>query len=117
MPIDEENPARHDAGINSAMLLYDWFKHITTLSLVTLGGLLSILQAGDTNVRPGVLSVILILIALAGMIGFNGQGRILSSELNSQPLSKSLRWLRHLATWSYAIGVGIFLLLIVESVG
>jgi hypothetical protein len=107
-----------DAGSKNraTMLLYDWFKHMTTLSLITLGGLLSILQAGNTNVRPGVLEAIIVLIATAGIIGFDGQSRILKAELNGVPLPKMLKWFRTVAVWSYSLGVGMFLSLFVESI-
>jgi hypothetical protein len=115
-PIDNEVIDEESSGNASLLLLYDWFKHITTLSLLTLGGLLSILQAGEAQVRPGVLAAIVGLIAFAGILGFEGQNRVLQAQLASQPIPKSLGWFRRLAVVSFSIGTGIFLTLFLESV-
>jgi hypothetical protein len=75
-PIDGESVLA-DAGRAGAMMLYDWFKHMTTLSLVTLGGILGILQGSRVDVRPGTLGVMITAIAVAGILGFDGQNRLL----------------------------------------
>lgn len=114
--IDSESPIPESSQSRATLLLYDWFKNMTTLSLITLGGLLSILQAGETNVKPGLLEAIIILIAIGGIIGFDGQSRILKAELANKPLPNILRWFRRVAVWSYTLGVGMFLTLFVESI-
>ena len=114
--IDSESPIPEGSKSRATLLLYDWFKHMTTLSLVTLGGLLSILQAGKADVRPGFLEAIIVLIAIGGIIGFDGQSRILKAELANRPLPNMLKWFRSLAVWSYGLGVGLFLSLFVESI-
>lgn len=113
--IDSDSPIPEGSKSRAALLLYDWFKHMTTLSLITLGGLLSILQAGKADVRPGLLEAIILLIAVAGIIGFDGQSRILKAELANEPLPNVLKWFRRVAVWSYSLGVGMFLTLFVES--
>lgn len=114
--IDSESPIPEGSKSRATLLLYDWFKHMTTLSLITLGGLLSILQAGKADVRPGFLEAIIVLIAVGGIIGFDGQSRILKAELANEPLPSMLRWFRTIAVWSYGLGVGLFLSLFVESI-
>ncbi len=113
--IDSEAPIHEGSKGRATLLLYDWFKHMTTLSLITLGGLLSMLQAGEADVRPGLLEAIIILIAAAGVIGFDGQSRILKAELANKPLPIMLNWFRRVAVGSYSLGVGMFLTLFVES--
>jgi hypothetical protein len=114
--IDSESPIPEGSKSRATLLLYDWFKHMTTLSLITLGGLLSMLQAGEADVRAGFLEAIIILIAVAGVIGFDGQSRILKAELAGEPLPKWLKWFRRVAVYSYSLGVGLFLSLFVESI-
>jgi hypothetical protein len=114
--IDSESPIPEGSNSRATLLLYDWFKHMTTLSLITLGGLLSILQGNKADVRPGFLEAIIVLIAVGGLIGFDGQSRILKAELANQPLPSMLKWFRSVAVWSYALGVGLFLSLFVESI-
>ena len=114
--IDSESPIPEGSKGRATLLLYDWFKHMTTLSLITLGGLLSMLQAGEADVRTGFLEAIIILIAVAGVIGFDGQSRILKAELAGGPLPDILKWYRRVAVYSYSLGVGMFLSLFVESI-
>jgi hypothetical protein len=114
--IDSESPIPEGSKSRATLLFYDWFKHMTTLSLITLGGLLSILQAGKADVRPGLLEAIIVLIAIGGIIGFDGQSRILKAELANKPLPNMLKWFRTVAVWSYTLGVGMFLSLFVESI-
>lgn len=116
-PIDSDDMADSAARHSPTLLLYDWFKHMTTLSLITLGGLLSILQSGDARIRPSVLVTIIVAIALAGIVGFDGQSRILKAELEGKPLPRMLGALRQTAMTSFGIGVGLFLGLFVETVG
>ena len=112
-PIDGDDVAGSDHG--ATLLLYDWFKHVTTLSLVTLGGVLTILQ-GEDPVRPGTLASIIVLVAIAGILGFDGQNRILKARLTGQPLPRSLAYIRPAAVLSYGVGVGVFLSLFMESI-
>lgn len=115
-PIDGESVLA-DAGRAGAMMLYDWFKHMTTLSLVTLGGILGILQGSRVDVRPGTLGLMITAIAVAGILGFDGQNRLLVAELDCKPIPPALRWTRRVAMALYGMGVGAFLGLIVESFG
>ena len=115
-PIDSESvlPSTDRPGV---MMLYDWFKHMTTLSLVTLGGVLGILQSSRTDVRPGAIGALITAIAVAGILGFDGQNRLLVAELEGKPIPPVLRWTRRAAMALYGMGVGAFLTLIVESFG
>jgi hypothetical protein len=114
--IDSESPIPEGSKGRATLMLYDWFKHMTTLSLITLGGLLSIIQGGKADVRPGSLEAIILLIAFSGIIGFDGQSRILKAELANKPLPSMLKWFRTVAVWSYSLGVGMFLRPFVESI-
>jgi hypothetical protein len=114
-PIDG-NTVLSDPGRDGAMMLYDWFKHMTTLSLVTLGGILGILQNGTDNIRPLVTGGIVTTVAMAGIFGFDGLNRLLTAELEGKPMPKVLHWTRRLAMASYGLGVGAFLSVIVETV-
>jgi len=94
----------HQHAVDGVLMLYDWFKHITTLSLITLGGILGILQGGTANVRPGMLAMIVTTVAVAGILGFDGQHRLLSAELAGKPIPRLLRWHRQLAMATMAPG-------------
>ncbi|ANY20402.1 hypothetical protein A6F68_01892 [Tsuneonella dongtanensis] len=114
-PFDGEM-VREKSVAGATLLLYDWFKHMTTLSLVTLGGVLGILQAAEMNVRSGLLGAMISAIAVAGILGFDGQNRLLIAEIAGKPLPSYLTWHRRIAMAAYGTGTGAFLSLIVESV-
>ena len=54
---------------------------------------------------------------MAGILGFDGQNRLLVAELEGKPIPPILRWTRRVAMALYGMGVGAFLSLIVESFG
>lgn len=114
-PIDGD-AVMPDSGRDGVMMLYDWFKHMTTLSLITLGGMIGILQGENADVRPAMLALMLIAVALAGIAGFDGMHRLLVAELEGKKIPRVLVWSRKLAMASYGMGVGAFLSLIVETV-
>jgi hypothetical protein len=59
-------PAVHD----SDALLYDWFKHLTSLSLLTLGGILGISQlVTQSGFKKHAIIVLLVAVGLSGVIG------------------------------------------------
>ena len=67
---DEEGPVRN---LDGEAMLYDWFKHLTSLSLLTLGGVLSLSQVSEAeDIKKHVLTGVLIVVAIAGVLSFSG---------------------------------------------
>ena len=90
-------------GREPERLLYDWFKHLTSLSLLTLGGVLSLSQAGEIAIDRNQLTIVLLFVAAglcayavhefgeAGVIANSGQLFDLSGVLpESSPLGALL---------------------------
>jgi hypothetical protein len=92
------------------LLLYDFFKHLTSLALVTLGGVLVLAEkANGANARPDMIVAVLVLISASGIAAFSGAGEIVRSRYTgSKPLAV-LKIYRVAAPALLGVGVGMFL--------
>ena len=106
--IEESNPPTGGAGDRHA-LLYDYFKTMTSLSLVTLGGVLSISQLPDIEIKPFSLTLIVIALALAGIGGFSGMDEVVRLRFDDQDRPRRLAFMRKLCPAAFGIGIGGFL--------
>ena len=97
------------------LLLYDFFKHLTSLVLLTLGGVLAIAQGVDkTDVKPVMLIAVLAIISAAGICSFVGAGEIVKKRYTGLP-SHSLEFYRKAAPVLLAVGLGMFLGIYVDA--
>jgi hypothetical protein len=114
--IDEERPLA-DGGNNDA-LLYDWFKHLTTMSLLTLGGILSLSEsADDGEIKTPILAGIVIVVATAGVLSFSGAAQLIKAKAEGEPLPKQVQMLQKSAPVILSAGVGAFLYLFMHTMG
>ena len=105
----------HQEGSESELLLYDFFKHLTSLTLLTLGGVLAIAQAADkTDVKPTMLIIVLLVISAAGVCSFVGAGEIVRKRYTGSS-SHNLEFYRKAAPALLSLGVGMFLGVYVDS--
>jgi hypothetical protein len=94
---------------DSELLLYDFFKHLTSLSLLTLGGVLAISQSGDkADVKPLMLMGVLVMISAGGICSFIGASEIVRKRYTGSTLHK-IELYRKVAPALLAVGVGMFL--------
>jgi len=96
-------------------MIYDWFKHLTSLSLLALGGVLSLSQLPDVDVKKGSLTMVVLLLAAAGIAAFSGADQLVKATADGKPMPRQVRWLRSLATLLLGFGLGAFLSLFMES--
>lgn len=89
-------------------LLYDWFKHITSLTVLTIGGVMALSQQPDVKLPHSSLLVVLICLVGSGISAFSGSVQIVDAGLQSKPLAKSILWLKHSAIICLLIGIGSF---------
>ena len=102
---------------DSEALLYDWFKHLTSLSLLTLGGILSISQlVVEGGFKKHTIMVLLIAVGLSGVIGFSGAESIVQARTSGTPLPKKLHVMRKIGTAAFGMGVGAFLYIFTKAV-
>jgi hypothetical protein len=104
-----------DDRSESELLLYDFFKHLTSLSLLTLGGVLAIAQAADkSDVKPAMLIIVLVIISAAGIGSFVGAGEIVRKRYTGAT-PHNIELYRKVAPALLALRVGMFLGVYVDS--
>ncbi len=98
------------------LLLYDHFKHLTTLSILALGGVLTVAQVADRqDIKSWLLVVVLALISLGGIASYSGAGEIVRARYTDTPRHKTLQVCRRAAPILLAMGVGMFLSMFVDT--
>ena len=104
-----------DDASDRELLLYDFFKHLTSLTLLTLGGVLAIAQAADrTDVKPPMLIAVLVVISAGGICSFVGASEIVKKRYTGAR-SHSIEFYRKAAPALLAVGVGMFLGIYVDT--
>ena len=98
------------------LLQYDFFKHLTSLALLTLGGVLILAEkASEANVKSHLVLTVLVLISGAGVCAFSGASEIVRSRQTKTPPLPTLKFYRMAAPALLGIGVGMFLTLFADS--
>ena len=103
---DDTPPGVDDQGL---ALLYDWFKHMTTLSLLTIGGVLSLVQGDQgAGIKKPLLIVVLVFVGISGLLSFSGAAQVVGVRADGTPLPKHFKHVRGVAAMALSIGVGAF---------
>ncbi len=73
------------------ILLYDYSKYLLTLSMLILGGVLTISQGSDPATRPppAILLAVLVPIAASGFLSLSCLATIVRSRLSGRPQTKA----------------------------
>jgi hypothetical protein len=113
-----DNEQAHDVQTGEqAAVLYDWFKYLTSLSLLTLGGVLSLSQSDAvTDIKKAMLVLVLVLLSLAGMASFSGAAMVVDSSTKATPLSRWIKVTGTIAAMSLSMGIGAFLFIFVKVI-
>jgi hypothetical protein len=91
--------------------VYDYFKHLTTVSLIAIGGIFGLLQGNGPKLKPAATIVVLGVIALAAGISMMTTSAITFGELRGKVTEKTrtqLAILQLSTTCLLMIGLGIF---------
>jgi hypothetical protein len=103
---------RHDHvpdGHYGESLLYDLSKFLTTLSLLAVGGILSLTEvAADGAYRPIWLLLVLASVSLGGVLSFGVAFSLADARSTRREPSWLLRTVLHSATTLFGIGTGGF---------
>ena len=91
------------------LLLYDYFKHMTTLSLAALGGIISIPQLSALHYPVSNLIAAIVLMVLTGAGAFTGMEGVIAARMKDEPLSRMTRYSRQLCGVTFGVGIGAFL--------
>jgi hypothetical protein len=104
---DDGGPPRMDD--HGLSLLYDWFKHLTSLSLLTIGGVLSLTQGAEgAGIKKALLVIVLVFVGICGLLSFSCAGEVVRARADGTVLPRYVQHLRAVASMSLAIGVGAF---------
>ncbi|WP_336986686.1 hypothetical protein [Altererythrobacter aquiaggeris] len=89
--------------------LYDFFKHMTTLSLVSLGGIVTIASEDVVVIRPIALATVVGLIAVGGIGAYAGMGEIIQSKVKGDNRPRRIAFYRSVSSLGFGMGIGAFL--------
>jgi hypothetical protein len=113
---DDERPAGVPSEGGGILLLYDYFKHLTSLSILVLGGVLIVAKDFDpADVKPMSVLTAIIIISAGGVCSFMGSGEIVRAKNTATKPKKSLKFLTAAAPMLLAIGTGYFLGMFTDS--
>ena len=111
---DDETPK--PAQRDGELLVYDFFKYLTSLVLLILGGMLLVMKDFDsTDVKPQMVIIAIIVISSAGVLAFSGAAEIVRARSIGAPPMRSVKFLRAAAPAMLALGLGLFLAMFVDS--
>jgi hypothetical protein len=91
------------------LLLYDYFKWLTTLSLLTLGGVLSLSQSAELDMDNFRRTAMLAPICLAGITALTAADGIVRVRAGGKPPRLRPQHAMRLSLYSLSLGVGAFL--------
>lgn len=103
-------------GLAEPALAYDYFKSMVSLSIATLGGILTL---GETvfgaRISPLQIVIAALPVALSGMLALQGQTDITQVSQGVKPPLDSARAGLRLVPALYGVGVGVFLTFLLLS--
>jgi hypothetical protein len=92
------------------LLLYDYFKHISSLVLITLGGLLLVLKDfSPKDLRPSFVLITFLAVSASGVVAFSGTQGIVRGKVTGKRSNRWLVFARIAAPNLLAVGLGVFL--------
>ena len=93
-------------------LLYDFAKFYTTLSLLAIGGVLTVTATADPHdVKPPVIAVVLGAIALAGALSVSVAHALVEARAGGREPRAGLNKMMKVATGLLGMGAGGFLMM------
>jgi hypothetical protein len=91
---------------------YDYFKHLTGISLVSIGGVFALMDGTGTTLDPRRVIILLAALGVSGVISLLMAGALASIEVKPVVYAKMARQVRYgliAATFFLAIGLGSFI--------
>jgi hypothetical protein len=91
---------------------YDYFKHLTGISLVSIGGVFAFMDGSGATFDPRRVIIVLAAIGIAGVISLLMAGVLVTIEVKPVAYARIARQVRYgliAATFFLAIGLGSFI--------
>ncbi|MEG3180310.1 hypothetical protein [Sphingomonas sp. LT1P40] len=107
---EEGAVAGPESGFDKDMLLYDYSKHLLSLALLGLGGILSIAQSPQGQKIPvNIVALLIVLLALSGLCALSCTASILRARQRDQQVPRTAWLCSQGAMLFLGMGVGGFL--------
>jgi hypothetical protein len=112
----DDDEAVPDQGPRDAdSYLYDFFKYLTSVSLLTIGGILTVSQLPEAaDLKRSSLLITMTPVALSTLMAFSGAGELVKAKSNDKPLSGNVRRLGQIAPIAFLIGIGSFIFMFLD---
>ena len=115
MPTGADDPASR-AGLADPALAYDYFKSMASVSVATLGGILTLGgTVFGTRIAPWQMGVAALLVATSGLLALQGKTDIMQLCQGIKPPLNSSRVALRLVPALYGMGLGVFLAFLMLS--
>ncbi len=103
-------------GLSEPALAYDYFKSMVSLSVGTLGGILTLGQAVfGAQISPVQMALAALPVAISGMLALQAQTDIVQLCQGVKPPMNSSKAALRLVPSFYGLGIGIFLAFLLLS--
>jgi hypothetical protein len=114
--IDEDKGHQGIQGSDGDGYLYDYFKYLTSLALLTLGGVLTLSEKMEDTFSRYALTAVLVLVTLSGALSFSAVGEIVRGK-HTGTSYKNIEAMRRVAPALLALGIGVFVYLFHKKLG
>ena len=101
----EHAPADH----YGEALFYDLGKFLTTLCLLTIGGVLTIADSDRVHVKATGIAIITIVLSIAAVVAASIPTGIAQARFKGEAVSGNLPWMLTISMALLGLGVGMFL--------
>lgn len=104
------------AGLPEPALAYDFFKSMASISVATLGGILTLSgTVFGARIAPSQMAIAALPVAISGVLAIQGMTDVVQLCQRIKPLRNSTRVAFRLVPASYGLGLGIFLAFLMLS--
>ena len=106
-----------DPAQDKVILLYDYSKHLLSLALFGIGGIVSLTQSPQGQKIPAlIVGMMLVFLALAGLCALSCTAAILRARQRDLPVGRSAWLSSQLAMMFLGTGVGGFLVIWIKAI-
>jgi hypothetical protein len=113
---EQEGPDTSRRLLEDDSYLYDYFKYLTSLALLTLGGVLTLSDTTEDRFSRYALTAVLVLVTASGALSFSAVGEIVRGRRTGTPY-KHIEFMRRAAPALLALGIGVFVYIFHKKVG
>lgn len=114
---DTSVSAEPDPGQDKVVLLYDYSKHLLSLALFGVGGVVSLAQSPQGQKIPAlIVAMMLVALALSGLCALSCTAAILRARQRDLPVGRGAWVSSQLSMMFLGTGVGGFLVIWIKAI-